>query len=120
MALARDSKIFQDTYDLTKHLFELARSFKREDKATLSKRIEDTCLDLMELVVRANSDKQKRYDTLGEFLVKYEMLKCLVRLSVDLRDVSVAQQAHIARLMEGIGRQATGWRKSAMMTQKMQ
>lgn len=122
MALARQSKIYLTTFELAQYIYTITRSFKREDKPTLGRRIEDCVLDLSDSIVEANSDQSRRYEILGSLMVKYEKLQFVINLAVQLKDISYKQQAHIAQLMDSIGRQATGWRKSAeaMMTPRKQ
>lgn len=120
MALARQSKIYLTVFELAQYIYTVTRGFRREDKPTLGKRIEDYVLDLSDYIVEANSDQQRRYAVLGDLIVKYEKLQFVINLAVQMKDISYKQQAHIAQLMDSIGRQATGWRKSAeaMMTPK--
>ncbi len=59
----------------------------------------------------ANKTKEKR-EHLEQFLDDFEILKLEVRLCTDLRILSLKKQAQVAALMEGIGKQITGWRNA--------
>ena len=49
------------------------------------------------------------------FLDDFEILKLEVRLCVDLKILPMKKQAEIAGLMDGIGKQITGWRNAGMV-----
>lgn len=114
MSLARNSKIYLAVFELAQYLYGVTMNFKKENKPSIGKRIEDTVLDLGDLIVEANSSVENRYSVLGVFLIKYEKLQFLINLAVQLKDISYRQQAEIARRMESIGKQANGWRKSSL------
>lgn len=65
----------------------------------------------MRSICRANKARS-RTESLGGFLDDFEILKLEVRLSVDLRILPMKKQADSAALMDGIGRQITGWRNA--------
>lgn len=112
--LASDTQIYKDTYTLSKVLFRMTRKFTNDVKATLARRIENTVLDMADDVVEANILKQSRAEVLGQdFVLHYERLQLLINLAVDTKQLTFQQQAHIARLMTSIGKQATRWKQSA-------
>lgn len=114
--LARDAKIYKDTYTLACTLFNMTRKFRGDLRATLAKRIEDTVLDIADIIVEANlaqtADERVRLLS-GGFCVSYERLQFLINIAVEQKQISFRQHANISRMMDEIGRQATGWRKSA-------
>lgn len=113
--LARDAKIYKDTFLLADTLFDITKKFKSDLRSTLAKRIEDAVLRLSDIIVEANlSVGNERADILGkDFVVCYEQLQFLINLAVNRKQITFRQHANISRLMDGIGKQATGWRKSA-------
>lgn len=112
--LARDTAIYRDTYTLVKTLLTYTRKFNNDLKATVARRIEDVALELGDLIVEANFDVKHRAEILGvDFIIRYEKLQFLLNLAADMRQISERQHAHLSRIMDKIGRQATGWRKSA-------
>ena len=46
------------------------------------------------------------------FLDDFELLKLEVRLCVDMKIITIKKQAEISLLVDGIGKQITGWRNS--------
>jgi len=57
---------------------------------------------------RANKARSKTED-LEAFLDDVEILKLEVRLCADMKILSIKKQAELALLMDGIGKQITGW-----------
>jgi len=64
-------------------------------------------------IYRANRMKAERTRYLDEFLDVFELLKLEVRLAAELKLLPHRKQANLDQLMEGIGRQITGWRKNS-------
>ena len=68
----------------------------------------------MRSIYRANKAKSKT-EYLEVFLDDFEILKLEVRLCVDLKILPMKKQAEITGLMDGIGKQITGWRNAPEM-----
>jgi hypothetical protein len=111
LALYYDLPVYQDTYRLILKIFELTKEFPREYKYTLGQDMKRDGLVLVRSIYRANKTKEKR-EHLEQFLDDFEILKLEVRLCTDLRILSIKKQAQLAGLMEGIGKQITGWRNA--------
>ena len=62
---------------------------------------------------RANKARSKTED-LEAFLDDVEILKLEVRLCADIKILSIKKQAELALLMDGIGKQITGWRNAGL------
>ena len=65
----------------------------------------------MHRLYRANKSHQKA-EVLDGFLDDFELLKLEIRLSVDMKLLSLKRQIELSVLMESIGRQITGWRNA--------
>ena len=113
--LARDAKIYKDTFTLAETIFRYTGKFDRRFRNSVAQKMEQKVLDLSDIIVRANlAGGDERAAILGaDFIVAYEQLQFLINLAVAHKQISYRQQAHTARLMDEIGKQATGWRKSA-------
>ena len=112
MALYYDLPVYKDTYRLILMIFEFTRDFPREYKFTLGQDMKRDGLVLVRSIYRANKTKEKR-EHLEQFLDDFEILKLEVRLCTDLRILSVKKQSQLAEIMEGIGKQITGWRNAS-------
>jgi len=68
---------------------------------------------LVRNIFRANKSKSKT-EYLETFLDDFEILKLEVRLCTDMKILSIKKQAELSTLMEGIGKQITGWRNAGL------
>jgi len=68
---------------------------------------------LVRSIYRANKAKSKT-EYLEKFLDDFEILKLEIRLCVDTKILSIKKQSEIALLMDGIGKQITGWRNDGL------
>ncbi|MEI6389297.1 MAG: four helix bundle protein [Spirochaetota bacterium] len=112
MALYYDLPVFKDVYKLTLLLFSLTQNFAREYKFTLGQDMKRDCLQLVRSIYRANKARTKE-EYLEQFLDDFEVLKLETRLCVDLKLITVKKQSELALLMDGIGKQITGWRNAS-------
>lgn len=111
MALYYDLNVFKDVYKLILMVFEVTKDFPREYKYTLGQDMKRDAIQLVRSIYRANKAKDKR-DYLETFLDDFEILKLEIRLCTDMKILAIRKQAEISLLMDGIGRQITGWRNS--------
>ena len=90
---------------------EYTTDFSREYKYTLGQDMKRDGIVLVRSIYRANKAQNKRA-YLEAFLDDFELLKLEVRLCVDMKIITIKKQAEISLLMDGIGKQITGWRNS--------
>jgi hypothetical protein len=112
VALYYELPVYRDVYQLILKIFQYTHEFAREYKYTLGQDLKRDCLVLMRSIYRANKNRDKR-PHLEAFLDQFELVKLEVRLSVDLRLLSLKKQGELAALMESISKQITGWRNAA-------
>jgi len=112
MALYYDLPVFQDAYRLVLLLFQYTTNFPREYKFTLGQDMKRDGIVLVRSIYRANKAKEKA-QYLEQFLDDFELLKLEIRLAVDLRLVTIKQQAELTLLLSSIGKQITGWRNAS-------
>jgi hypothetical protein len=113
MALYYDLPVFREVYRLILTIFEYTKDFPREYKYTLGQDMKRDAIVLVRSIYRANKARDKT-QYLEAFLDDFEVLKLELRLSVDLRILSIRKQAAVGGLMESIGKQITGWRNSGL------
>lgn len=112
MALYYDLPVFQDVYRLVLLLFQYTTNFPREYKFTLGQDMKRDGIVLVRSIYRANKAREKE-PYLELFLDDFELLKLEIRLAVDLRLITIKQQAELTLLLSGIGKQITGWRNAS-------
>lgn len=111
MALYYDLNVFKDVYKLILIVFEVTKDFPREYKYTLGQDMKRDAIQLVRSIYRANKAKDKK-QYLEAFLDDFEILKMELRLCTDMKILAIRRQAEISVLMDGIGRQITGWRNA--------
>ena len=111
MALYYELKVFKDVYKLILIIFEITKEFPREYKYTLGQDMKRDAINLVRSIYRANKAKSKK-EYLEGFLDDFEILKLEIRLCTDMNILAIRKQAEISLLMDGIGRQITGWRNA--------
>ena len=98
-------------YDLLLWLLPHIEKFPRSHKFTIGDRIENSTLDVFDLLLEAKYASQKA-DILRKANLKLEQLRFLMRLSKDLGMLSVKSHLHGCRLLNEVGKQVGGWMKS--------
>ncbi len=102
--------IYQKLYDLIIYAFPIINRFPKNQRFVLAQQIENSLLDAVKLVARANLQRDKRR-TLYELDVQLDMTKLLIRIAHDLNLLSHRHYGQMAMRMKEIGRLLGGWRK---------
>lgn len=102
--------IIQKTYDTIKWIIQKIEKFPRTQKFVLGDRIEVAFLDFLKLICFASKQKSKS-KTLAEADAKLFEIRYLVRLSVDLRYISIKQYEFLSNNITEIGSMLGGWIK---------
>ncbi len=110
MAFHTELPIYKVAYDLLSVAVDYVRNMPRPIKAALGNRVTELCVEIVLLIAKANSvrDKVPHLDTLLE---RTEELNLLLRLCRDKRFISTGQYADAIKLTASVGKQANGWRK---------
>ncbi len=103
--------VYKASYDLLLDIFQFTTNFTREYKFTLGERLKNEAVELIVLVFRANS-KTSKYDILQEAREQIELLRLLIRLLKDLKQISLKSFVRINERVENVSKQLTGWQKS--------
>nr|DAT61895.1 MAG TPA: Avd-like protein [Caudoviricetes sp.] len=111
--LASELPVYRDTFELVNILIDYVAIFPKAHKYTIGQKMINTALELFEylqLANRAADNKPARTKYLEGFLIKFELLKVLLRICNEKRIITVKQAARLATYTEKIGRQVTGWK----------
>lgn len=113
MALHTNLPIYKASYDLFDVITDLAKNMPRDFKVSIGGKLRDECIEILTLIFRANvsNDKAPHISVLIEHL---QVAELLLRLSRDKRLISTKQYAKAIELTSSIGKQAGGWRRSAL------
>lgn len=113
MALYYSLPVYRDTYKLVLKIFEVTQNFSREYKYTLGQDMKRDAMQLVRSIYRANKATTKKQEYLEAFLDDFELLKLEIRLCTDMKMLSVKKLSELSLLMDGIGKQVTGWRNAS-------
>lgn len=117
MAQYKHLPIYRATYQLLELVVRLTKGFPREFRHTLGEQLRQETVEMVVYIFKANSSKQGRADHIGVILERMQVIELLLRLSKDMRLLSVKQFSETVELTDGIGRQAQGWSKSALLAE---
>jgi hypothetical protein len=112
MALYYSLPVYRDTYRLILLLFTLTKEFPREYKYTLGQDLKHDTMRLVRHIYRANKGEGRK-EHLEDFSDDFELVKLQVRLCHDLRLISPGRFSEVVLLMDTIGKQVNGWRRSS-------
>ncbi|MBI5408248.1 MAG: diversity-generating retroelement protein Avd [Nitrospirae bacterium] len=98
-------------YDIILWLIPQVEKFPRDYKFTLGDRIVNNLLDSLELLIEAAYSKEK-YHLLRKLNLQLEKLRFLIRLSKDLKVMSIKKYAYIPGEINELGKMTGGWIKT--------
>ena len=107
---ANEISVIVKTYDFTLWLLPHLGKFSRDHRFTLGNRLEEGILEILELLVEASYTADKR-PLLALANTRLNRVRYLIRLSKDLRQISVKQYECAAHAVDGIGVEIGGWLK---------
>lgn len=111
MGMYDELPVYKAGYDLFLEIFRFVRNFSREYKYTVGDSLKKEMMELMMLIYRANSLREKT-DIIRQAREKVEVIRLLVRLMKDLREISLSVFVQVSEKIEFVSRQLTGWQKS--------
>ena len=109
--MIQDLIVFQKTYDFLLWLKPVAQKFAKAHKYGLGIEIENETVGLLKKIIEANLSRNKKEERIEEALVIYEIIRTLIRLSKDYKQISVKQYEYASGLLVEIGKLLGGWRK---------
>jgi hypothetical protein len=113
MALHTALPIYKVAYDLFDISTDLAKNMPRDFKHSIGGKLRDECVEIVTLIFRANVARDKA-PHLGTLIERVQVVELLLRLSRDKRLISTGQYSKAVELTNSVGKQAGGWRRSAL------
>ena len=111
MATYDNLPVYKACYSLLLLLFNGARNMQRDYRYTLGETMKNELIALITNIYRANCRIQKK-DLLIKARENIEVVRLLLRLSVDLKQFPLKQSASANEKIENISKQLTAWEKS--------
>lgn len=112
MALHHDLPIYKASYDLLSMATDITRNIPRDLKAGLGAKVRDECIEMLVLIARANGSRDKATH-LSQLVEHVQVVEFLLRIFKDKHFISPKQHANAIQITASIGKQASGWKRSA-------
>ncbi len=113
MALHTNLPIYKVAYDLLDVITDLAKNMDRNFKRSIGEKLSSEVVEIVVLIFRANVAQVKTAH-LTTLIERLQVTELLLRLSRDKRLISTGQYARAIELTDSVGKQAGGWRRSAL------
>ena len=114
VADAKELSVIQRSYDLALWAIPLVERFPRSQRSLLGDRIQSTLHDLLEGLLEAKyTPSPRRLQLLDRANLQLTRLRFQLRLAADLGHLRERSWLHACTLVDGIGREVGGWRRSA-------
>jgi hypothetical protein len=105
------SPLFVKTYDFLLWLIPLTLKFPKSQRFLLAERLSGMALDFYDLILDAALQPDGQGESLEAADRTLTKIRLYVRLSYDVKCISLGQLEHAARLMDEIGRLIGGWKR---------
>lgn len=104
--------IFQKMYDLTLWLYPLVNRIPKSHRMVLGKAIEELAIGMVVATTKANSLKGKQRVELQQLISSdLDTLRILLRLTKDLKFMSIKQYAYGSQKINEVARMLHSWMK---------
>lgn len=113
MATHTQLPIYKVAYDLLDVATNLVKNMQRDFKRSIGEKITTECIEITILIFRANVAQEKAPHLL-ELLERLQVAELMLRLARDKHLITTLQYGGVIELTTSIGKQANGWRKSAL------
>jgi len=112
MAQYRHLQIYKASYDAFFRIVNMINHFPREYKYSLGERMQNAAIDIIVSIYKANSVRDKSVH-IAKIIENIQLIYLFLRLSHDLKIISVEKYAAAIELFDEISKQASGWQKAA-------
>ena len=112
MAQYQHLPIYKVTYELLQQVTRVTKDYPRDFKHSLAAKLREEVVDLVVFIYKANSFRDERAKYVSLILERMQVVELLVRLSKDMRLMSIKQFSEIVALTDSVARQAQGWLKT--------
>ena len=109
MATYDNLPVYKASYDLLVEIFGFVKTFPREYKYTIGEEIKKETLRIIQMVYRANSDRNRRQEYIRDARAHVETLRLYLRLSKDLNQIGLTRFVSLSEGLETISKQLYFW-----------
>jgi hypothetical protein len=105
------SPLFVKTYDFMLWLIPLTLKFPKSQRFLLAERLSKMALDFYDLILDAVLEPERQGECLDAADRLLTKIRLYVRLSYELKCISLGQFEHASRLVDELGRLIGGWKR---------
>ena len=98
--------------DIVPWIMARTERFPKNLRYSLAQKIDNICLEILELIVQAIYSQAKR-EPLSKVNLKLDVLRALIQMAFKMHHLSESQYAYISRGLLESGKMVGGWLKSA-------
>jgi hypothetical protein len=115
MATYDNLPVYKKTYDLLLQLYRVCQNMERDYKFTIGENLKKEVITLIINVYRANSRENKeKYLLIQSARENVEVVRLLLRLLEDLRQVSIKEFILANEKLESVSKQLAAWSSSSI------
>ena len=104
--------VYKMSYDFLLQIFQFSRGFSREYKYTIWQELKNETMKLIFSIYRANNSIERRYALLDDARLTLETIRLLLRLTKDLKQISLDLFVSMSAQIENISKQLAAWQSS--------
>lgn len=109
MAQYKHLPIYKSTYDLLEKITIITKNFPKDFKYTLGAKLREEVIELVIYIFKANSSRSNKKEFVEKVLERMQVVELLLRLSKDMRLMTIKHFSEVVVLSDSVGRQAQGW-----------
>lgn len=108
-----DVPILRKIQELYKTFHGYRNLVPKQDRFSVYERIENTIIDILELVLEASySPKQKKSEILEQASIKLNIIRFFIRLMKESKSLDLKKYTFLQKIIDEIGRMLGGWIRS--------
>ncbi|MDQ1350421.1 MAG: hypothetical protein QG657_723 [Acidobacteriota bacterium] len=109
--MAEELQVFVKWVDFLKWLLQATDKFPKKVRFTITTRIDNLALDILENIIVCKYDRNARPSGLKKINLHIEKLRVLLRISHDFKYISTRQYQYAAIQINEVGKMVWGWLK---------
>lgn len=109
--MAEVPRVFVKWSEFLEWLLNVTNSFPKKIRFTLTTRIDNTALEILEDIIECRYDRSSRVAGLKKMNVKFEKLRVFLRMCNRLKYLSNSQYEYAMVHLNEVGRMTGGWLK---------
>ncbi len=100
-------------YDFIKEIIPLINQFPRDQKFILGTKLENLCLETLELIIEAfYAPRTTKKEKVSKINISLEKIRYLLRMGYELHYYSLKKYSYFSEKLVEIGKMTGGWLKS--------